>query len=281
MIATATKPTGSMKKSSEAPSQDQVKSVQALILAGARSGGDPLAIAHHLPSKAHILVAGKSMLGRVLDAVASNAMVRGISVIGLQQAEKLAETEAWPPHIQIEGKDGPAESVANALGQHASPFPTLVTTCDHALLTPEIVDTFLRGSHHTDADVVVALAKREQIETAYPNVARTYIKFGDSPYSSCNLFYLKTDLALSVIQFWQTAEADRKRPWRIAWRFGVISALRLLIGRPNVDAAFEIISKRLGVKIVPVILPFADAAIDVDKPDDLALVEHILSERGS
>ena len=88
-----------------------------------------------------------------------------------------------------------------------------------------------------------------------------------------------TPKAQRVVEFWRDAEEDRKRPWRIAWRFGIWTALRLLIGRPSLDRAFSILSKRLGVTICPVILPFGEAAIDVDTVQDLAMVEQILKAR--
>jgi hypothetical protein len=37
------------------------------------------------------------------------------------------------------------------------------------------------------------------------------------------------------------------------------------------------ISARLGVRVAAVKMPFAEAPIDVDKPEDLELVEQILS----
>jgi hypothetical protein len=43
--------------------------------------------------------------------------------------------------------------------------------------------------------------------------------------------------------------------------------------------AFGYMSKRLGLKVAPVFLPFAEAAIDVDKPSDHALAERILKKR--
>jgi hypothetical protein len=39
------------------------------------------------------------------------------------------------------------------------------------------------------------------------------------------------------------------------------------------------ISARLGVAVAAVKMPMAEAAIDVDKAEDLALVEQILGER--
>lgn len=255
--------------------------VEAFVLAGARASGDALAEAHNVPSKAHIQVAGRSMISRVLETLADSASKPRITIIGLENADALEAEEGWPESQRSPGADGPAASVHGAIERSDGNFPILVTTCDHALLTPEIVDQFLRDSLASSADLTVALARRSEIEAAYPDVHRTYLKFGDAHYSSCNLFYLLTPKAKEVVSFWRAAEEDRKRPWRIAWRFGLVRALRLLIGRPPLAGVFEIVSGRIGVDIKPIVLPFADAAVDVDTPDDLTLVERVIAERGA
>ncbi len=280
MIATDTKPTGYMKKPSEPDSGFVSNEVQAFVLAGARASGDALAITHNVPSKAHIKIAGQSMIARVLAALSQSNTIKAITIIGLEGGDPLSQAEDWPAVFHQPGAPGPAASVYGALDKAGRSYPILVTTCDHALLTPEMIDTFLRLSLQSSADLTVALARRADIEDTYPDVRRTYLKFGDAHYSSCNLFCLLTPAAREVVSFWRTAEEDRKRPWRIAWRFGLIRALRLLIGRPALPGVFKIVSGRLGVEIKPVVLPFADAAVDVDTPDDLALVERIISERG-
>ena len=255
--------------------------VQAFVLAGARASGDALAEAHGVPSKAHIKVAGRSMISRVLDTLANSASDPQITIVGLEGADSLEQAEAWPKSRRSPGADGPAASVHGALERSEDTYPVLVTTCDHALLTPDIVNHFVRDSMASSADLTVALARRSDIEAAYPDVHRTYLKFGDAHYSSCNLFCLMTPAAKDVVSFWRAAEEDRKSPWRIAWRFGIVRALRLLIGRPPLAGVFEIVSGRLGVDIQPVVLPFADAAVDVDTPEDLALVERVIAERGT
>ena len=279
MIANDTKHTGYMKKRSEPRALKSSRSVGARVLAGARATGDPLAIAHNVSSKAHIKVAGMPMITRVLNALSESQYAGRVSVVGLQDQDRFQTDELSPDIHHIAGADGPAASVRGALAQSEQAPPILVTTCDHALLTPAMIDAFLDKSLQSGADLTVALAPQAVIEDTYPDVQRTYLRFGDGAYSSCNLFCLNTEAAKEVVQFWQSAEQDRKRPWRIAWRFGVVRALRILIGRPDLDRVFAIISERLEVTIRPVILPFADAAVDIDKPDDLALVERVLAER--
>ncbi|MEL6693642.1 MAG: nucleotidyltransferase family protein [Pseudomonadota bacterium] len=268
-----------MKKTSNSGRAEPSNRIGVYVLAGARSSGDALADAHNVPSKAHIKVAGQSMILRVLNALSQSAKTDDITIIGIEDHEALQTTETWPTVVFAPGENGPAASVFRTLRSRPDEDPVLITTCDHALLSPAMVDDFLQRSTESKADLTVALARRETIEAEHPDTKRTYLRFGDGEYSSCNLFCIVTPKALRVVEFWRDAEKDRKRPWRIAWRFGVGTALRLLIGRPSLDRAFAILSRRLGVTIHPIDLPFAEAAIDVDTAQDLAMVEQILTER--
>ena len=47
----------------------------------------------------------------------------------------------------------------------------------------------------------------------------------------------------------------------------------------DLNAAFAELSRMAGVRAVPVVLPQPEAAIDVDKPSDLAQAERILASR--
>jgi hypothetical protein len=63
--------------------------------------------------------------------------------------------------------------------------------------------------------------------------------------------------------------------------FGPYALLRFAIGNLNLAQAFAIASRRIGVVARPVVLPFADAAVDVDKPADKELAEEILRRRAA
>jgi GTP:adenosylcobinamide-phosphate guanylyltransferase len=257
------------------------KPVSALVLAGARASGDPLCAAEGVESKALIDILGEPMLARVLRAMNNSPLVQqpvfvsGLSAPLLERARGSAPAR---PAASVEG--GPASSLLGALEQDIT-LPLLVTTCDHALLTPAMVDHFLEHAIAGGADLTVGLAGRDTIRAAYPDTKRTYLNFGDEPLSGCNLFFIATPAALKVIEFWRSAEQDRKKPWRIAWRFGLLTGLRILVGRPGVQRVFELISARMQARIGVVKMPFAEAAIDVDSPGDLTLVRQILSARAS
>lgn len=253
--------------------------VTALVLAGARASGDALAISHGVESKALIEIGGTPMLSRVLRALTGSGRLLGVPYVsGLEAAvlEKASAGIATGMAVSVSG--GPASSLLGAI-EGGLALPLLVTTCDHALLTSEMVDHFVGEAIRSGADLSVGLASRETIQAQYPETRRTYIPFGGAPMSGCNLFFINSPEALRIIRFWREAEQDRKQPWKIAWRFGLVTALRLLIGRPDVHRAFELISARLGARAGVVVMPFAEAAIDVDSQADLELVRSIIAAR--
>jgi hypothetical protein len=97
--------------------------------------------------------------------------------------------------------------------------------------------------------------------------------------SGCNLYGLMGERGIAAIELWRRLDRDRKKPWRIVQAFGLEALFRYLTGRTSLDGAFALASRRLGFEAKPVLMPFAEAAIDVDKPEDHALVERILLNR--
>ena len=61
--------------------------------------------------------------------------------------------------------------------------------------------------------------------------------------------------------------------------FGLRPLLTYLFGRLTLKRAETQASRIIGAKAALVDLPFPEAAIDVDKPSDLILVDRILAEK--
>ena len=68
--------------------------------------------------------------------------------------------------------------------------------------------------------------------------------------------------------FWRRVEAQRKHPLRVIRILGWTTVLRYLLGRLTLDKALGLLSARLGCTAVAVVLPYAEAAIDVDTVAD-------------
>jgi hypothetical protein len=173
----------------------------------------------------------------------------------------------------------PSLSVQRALDELPHPLPLLVTTGDHPLLTEAIVGHFCAAARATGADLVAGLTPATAIRKAYPEAQRTYLRFRDERYSGANLFAILSPDGRRAVAFWRRVEQERKRPWRLVRAFGWRPLLAYLLGRLTLDDAMARASGIVGARIAAVALPFAEAAIDVDKPADLVLVETILAGR--
>ena len=256
----------------------------ALILAGRRRSGDPVAAEAGVSHKCLALAGGIPMLNRVAEALASSPNVDRIVVCietpnVIETLPTISSLMASQRLSSIAAAGSPAASVLAAVEQHHIELPMLVTTADHALLTREIVDEFIGGALRSAGDLTVALASAGRLFSAYPKSRRTVYRFRDDGYSGCNMFAVHTPEALAAIRFWRSIEQNRKRPWRIVRAFGMKPLFAYLFNRLTLAAAFREASRVLRVQTSPVVISTPDAAIDVDRPGDLELVELILRRR--
>jgi GTP:adenosylcobinamide-phosphate guanylyltransferase len=247
-----------------------VSAFSALVLAGSRPGGDPLALHTGVSAKALIDIGGVPMLSRVVAAL-KDAGASPIAVAA-SDPDVIALARSLGCGIVL-AEAGPSDSAA--AGFRALGAPMLLTTADHALLQPEWITHFL-AAQQPDTDVSALLARRDTIEQAVPQTRRTYLTFADGAWSGCNLFYLATPAAAAALQLWHLVEADRKRPWRIVAKLGPFLLLRYLLGRLTLQDAFTHLGMRANLKAQAIESPFGLAAVDVDKPDDLDLVRKLV-----
>ncbi len=265
------------------PENHRPPAFTALVLAGERGAHDPLTEPSGVPCKALVPVGGIPMILRVLDALGHSREVGPILLSGpaqaqLEQASELQEGIAAGRWGWCPPEASPSASAFAALGTLPPDAPVLVTTADHALLRPEVVDYFCSAARWAECDLAVALVEHERVLSAFPDAARTRLRFRGGAYCGCNLYAFLTPGSRAAAAFWRQVEQDRKRPWRMIRKLGWLPLLAYLMGRLSLDDSLGLLSERLGLVIRPVLLPFAEAAVDVDKPSDLELAERILGE---
>ena len=256
----------------------------AIIMAADRNPDDPVTRAAGVSCKALTPVGGIPMVLRVLNALEESLEVGPRLLCGpprplLEQAAVLKSGVDAGDYGWTASRDSPSASAAAAMEQIPDSQPVLLTTADHALLSSQIIDYFCGQARIADFDLVVALAPHELVATAWPGVQRTRLRFSDKDYCSCNLFAFMTPRARAITGFWRRVESQRKQPWRVIGILGWWPVLKYLFGRLSLQEALARISGRLEIKIGVVILPFPDAAVDVDSENDWRLVEQILAEK--
>lgn len=257
----------------------------AIVLAGRRSADDPLARADDAPHRALLDIEGEPMLVRVVERLNAWPTIERI-LVNIDEPALLFDLPGLTPLRDkgivefMKSTDSPSRSVLESLAwANLEHGPVLVTTADHALLDENMLDMFFRESARLDADLTFGLVSRETIEARFPEAKRTYLRFRDGAFSGANLFLFRTPYAERAAAFWRRVESERKRPWRIAQAFGFGTLLLFLARRLDLDAALIRASGVIGARVRAVQLSIAEAAVDVDKIEDLELVRRILAER--
>ncbi len=251
-----------------------------IVLAGDRGADDPLDGVLGVPRKALLKIQNKPMLEYVFEAIQGAKKAGDIYVVANSAHEIEANMDITPnDNIQfLEGKSSPALSL-KAILEERHLFPVIILTADCPLLTSKIVDEFIEKMEKNSPEIAVGFATETNIEALYPQGKRTYIKFKNEGYSGCNLFAFKSSKVLTVIAFWARLEKSRKKAFKILGAFGLWNLILMLLKKLDIFEAFERVSLKLGVEAKPIIISDANAAIDVDRPKHIAIVEKILKNK--
>jgi len=262
------------------PEQHQLT---AIVLAGDRTKADSLINHSNVGSKAMIDIDGLPMVRRVLNALRLSRVVNKIALSGPEASEvsKDEQLAQWVEAGEVSWSEpgvSPSTSAYQAMQALGPEEAVLLTTADHPLLTAEIVDAFGRQSLADDVDVVVGLAPHALVLEAYPGIRKTVLRFSDGDFCGCNLFAFITPEGRRAARFWRRIEQQRKKPLVVIGLLGWWTVIRYRLGLLSLEEALAKLSKRLGLRIRAVILPYANAAIDVDSVADLMLVKGSLAK---
>lgn len=254
-----------------------------IVLAGQRPGRDPLADHFGEPRKALIDVAGQPMLAWVGAAFAGRDDINRVVILAQDSGALLdhPRTRWLRDEARVMTRDGGnsiVEAIIATLRAMPIGYPFLLTTADNVLIDKPTVDQFVRRA--AGADVAVALVERRTLEAAFPGNKRTWLRFRGGAYSGANLFWLGGPAAIEALNVWRRIEQQRKKARAVLGAFGWGLALLIALRRLTLDQAIARAGRRLGIKARAVVLPFAEACIDVDKPSDHAIAEAILRKRG-
>ena len=156
-------------------------------------------------------------------------------------------------------------------------WPVLVTTADHALLTPEMIAEFIDGA--AGSDIAVAFVESRKLLARFPDAQRTWLGFGGGRYSGANLFLLGSPGARRAIDQWRSVEQDRKKGLRVLAALGPALFMGAVLKLRTVHQTAHALGRQLGIIIRVVEMSDPLAAIDVDKQSDHVLVEAILQGR--
>lgn len=251
-----------------------------LLLAADREGRNPVAQAAGVPAKSLILLEGKPMLVRVLETLKRCPSIERCLLLGptweILADHPIASLLKAPRLEWIPPQSSPSLSALAGLSRIPGNRPVLLTTADIAFPAVQIFEDFCRQASACGGDVAVGLIPYSKVAARFPGVRRTILKFADGPFCTCNLFAFFTPEGRRLVEFWRRLEQERKRPWRLIRVLGALTLLRYLLGRLSTYEISRQVERKLRLKVNFVVLPYPEAAVDVDTEDDLRLVRKML-----
>jgi GTP:adenosylcobinamide-phosphate guanylyltransferase len=247
----------------------------AIVLAGARPGGDPLAGRFGIALKALIPVAGEPMIRRPVRALLASDSIGEVIVLA-QQPERIAEVLTDDVVVRPSG-DTIASTIQALCADPTTRWPLLLTTADHALLDAATVDEFCRAAE--GADIAIGVVERAPLLRRLPATKRTWLRFRGGAYTGANLFALRSARVAPAVELWRSVEQDRKKGLRLVSLLGPAVLVGTLLRLLSVDQVLARLGRKLGLRVIAVRLANPLSGVDVDKIEDHALAEAIIEGR--
>jgi GTP:adenosylcobinamide-phosphate guanylyltransferase len=229
--------------------------------------------------KTMLPVAGKPMLQWVIEAIDQADAVAGIVVAGLDEPLWFKTNK---PISTLPDGGGMLTNIRHGLDslrqEAAADQFVLLASGDIPLITPQIVDWRVSGALEIGAEINYAVVTMETMEARFPQSQRSYVRLRDMRVCGGDLNVIRTSVAAEH-ELWERIIQARKSAWRQVSLLGYDFLLLLLFRRISLQAAGEKVSRRLGIYGVGTVSPYAELAMDIDKPAHLEIVEGALQTR--
>lgn len=253
--------------------QSSGEQVDVVILAGGPGFGT------NAVPKAMTSVAGKTMLQWEVDALRQSVVVSKIYAVGQCHADGL--DEVLPPTKSFLGNMISGVTRAKENGADM----TLVATSDIPLITPVGIRDFIERALELGADFCYPIIPKKDCTAYCPEIRRTYLRLKEGTFSGGNMVLVSVEFILRNHRIIEQAYDARKSVSRLARMIGLGTLIRVLAAQLICPSAVDLpilekaASRILGGEARVVVTSYAEIGQDVDRADDLPLMDEILSGR--
>lgn len=252
-----------------------MQTFDSLVLAGAAAGPEMSPDNPEL-SRAMVMIEGRTMLQRVIDALRGCPAVSRIAAVGDVAADGL--------DLVVEPETSLIANIKKGIEALKPNGPLLIATSDVPLLTAEAVGDFLEKASSLDVALAYPVIGRQTCESACPGLQRTYLKTAEGSFTGGNLMLVKPDFILNNWDVIAQAYEARKQVFRLARMIGLCVLARVLIGQlipRTLSLAYleEAVSRLVGARVAAVVSDYPEIGEDVDKASDLQAVREIIAGR--
>ena len=258
-----------------------MKKFNAVVLAGDRGLSDPVAQAGKTFGKAAVEFQDVSLLERILTTLKQAQSIGQVFIVGpsqlcLEQVPHLQNIISQYDAHYLEPAKGPSASAALGI-KAAEHYPMLITTCDLPLLNAESVDQFCHSVLTLNADFVAGAVEYKHIGKLIPELKKTKYSFVEQQLCFANLFAVLEEPGLKAIEYWQSIENSRKKPFEMVKKIDWMSLLRYKLGKLSLHQVESVLSQKIGARLAVQLFSNPEIAIDVDTAHDYEIMSKYLT----
>ncbi|HEV2909229.1 MAG TPA: nucleotidyltransferase family protein [Candidatus Eremiobacteraceae bacterium] len=233
-------------------------------------------------NKAYLPLGGELMIERVLRAFRTASSIGRVRVVtqpdafaaafGARAAELCDEVIA--PGV------GLIDSMLAGFTGLGPDEHVLVSATDVPLLTSHAVDAFAgRVRAVGDCDIGYGFVSRAAHDAKYPQVRHTWVRLREGTFCGGGISMLRAGAAAQAADLLRRVAALRKSPLRLAMLFSPATWARMVLGGLRISELERRADELSGLRCRGVLCDEPELAVNVDRLDDLRMVEDILRGR--
>lgn len=255
--------------------------MNAIVIAGtARADEESLDPYTQGRPKALIDLGGKPMGQWVLDALDGAPSVERVGLVGLPPGHGL---DCQKPMTTIANQGTLLRNVLAGLAWTCGVAPAdeyaLLTSADIPALQPEMVEWRIEtGLAATPFDLDYIVVEQKTMELRFPAASRSYVHLRDVTVCGGDINLIRAEMIVRR-RLWERIAATRKSPLRQAALIGPDTLVLLLLRRLTLEQVRKRVARRLSIQGRVHLSPYAEMAMDVDKPGQLEILRQELSVR--
>jgi len=234
---------------------------------------DPLYKYTQGQSKAMLKIADKSMVQWVLDAVCGSEKIEHIVIVGLEPDSGVV---CEKPLQFIPNQGGMIDNIRTGIAKVVEINPdselVMLVSSDIPALTTEMIDWVIDTALETEDDFYYNLIPRDVMEKRYPGSNRSFVKLKDVEVCGGDLNVVRVSATYGNDELWNKLVSARKNAFKQAALFGFTTLILMLTRRLSLQDAVPRVEKQLGVRGRAILCPYAELAMDVDKPHQFEIL---------
>lgn len=250
--------------------------IAAVLLCGGRV---PTSLAVYCRHRALLRVNGQLLLSALLKTLQHTVQISECVVVA--PADSLAELTELSALTAPAGEKLVETMQSGVQALSELPFTHyLFITGDIPLVTAEGMTAFLDACLASEAALCYPIIPRVACEKRFPGARRTYVKIREGVFTGGNAILCSVEHLPRVYEIVEALYTARKNPLQLASILGWSTVARMLTGQLALPYLEAVASRLIKAPVRAIISNHAEIGFDIDKADDLAAVQRVMTPTG-